>query len=337
MTKHSIKFAGPLELATSELVLTDRPADRPKRVLVTGWRGTIGRPLTRELWERGHDVWGIDLLHGDDPRHVRADIAEFHQLERAFEKIGPEVVVHLAAEFGRVNGERYTEQLWRTNVVGTRNVLQLSHEHRATMIFASSSEVYGDGYEGLLAEELTEIEPPHLTNEYAISKYTNELQIRSFVERHGSRVGILRFFNAYGPGERYTPYRSVVALFCYRALAGIPFDVYSGYHRTFMHIDDFVPTLARAVATWKPDPGTAPVVNVGGTDYRSVEELADLVLGLTGNRAGLVRRLGQEEHNVRDKRPAIERARQLFGHDPQIRLEEGVPGTVEWLRKEHGL
>lgn len=309
------------------------------RVLVTGSEGTLGRPLCRALEEAGHEVWTCDLMHSASPLHVRADVADFRQLERVFSSAGPHIVYHLAAEFGRNNGELYYEQVWRTNAIGTRNVLELCDAYRSKLAFASSSEVYGEsGFsdfpnghpEDFLREMHLDDQVPELTNEYAISKYTNELQVRNFVKRYGTPVSVLRFFNAYGPGELYHPYRSVVCLFVYRALKGEPWDVYEGYMRTFMHIDDFIPTLSR-VAEMRTFP--VGVFNVGGVDYRSTEELSDIVVNATGADPELARRVGKEEHNVVSKRPDIKRARKVLGHDPKIFLEHGVPGYVEWMRE----
>src|SRR5215468_5226015 len=122
-------------------------------ILVTGSKGTLGRPLVRELQRRGHDVWGMDLQHQADQKFIRADVASYRQLERVFEQ-NYDYVYHLAAEFGRINGEEYYDTLWATNVIGTRNVLELQRRHGFRLIFASSSEIYGDKHEEILEESV---------------------------------------------------------------------------------------------------------------------------------------------------------------------------------------
>jgi len=82
------------------------------KILVTGSRGTLGAPLVRELRARGHDVWGCDLQHSADPQYERVDISEFRQVQRVLERGRFDLVYHLAAEFGRNNGEEYYEQLF---------------------------------------------------------------------------------------------------------------------------------------------------------------------------------------------------------------------------------
>ena len=296
------------------------------RIFVTGNLGTLGRPLVKELRGRGHEVWGCDLSHSGDPFHLRADVAEYRQLEEAFERVEPEFVYHLAAEFGRLNGEAYIEQLWRTAMVGTRYVMELCRQHGARLAFASSSEVYGEIDAPLLSEDLTDRPILH-PNEYALSKWANERQIMAYQQRYGLDAVRLRFFNAYGPGEPYHPYRSVVSLFCHKALNGEPLPVFRNYHRTFMHIDDFTPTLANVCTA---DLHHA-VYNIGGTDFRSVEELARIVVEDVGD--GEIELIDEDRHNVRSKRPDITRGMADLGHRPQITLERGVPTTVAWMRE----
>jgi dTDP-glucose 4,6-dehydratase len=141
----------------------------------------------------------------------------------------------------------------------------------------------------------------------------------------------LILFNAYGPGEYYHNYRSVVCLFTYRALHRIPYDVYLGYHRVFMYIDDFIPTLANVCEADLAH----EVYNIGGTDFRSVEELARIVSEAVADGQAEIEMIPEDLHNVRSKRPDITRAREDLGHDPQVILEEGVPLTAEWMRDGH--
>jgi dTDP-glucose 4,6-dehydratase len=297
------------------------------RILVTGSHGTLGRPLVQELRARGHEVWGCDLQHQPDDRYRRADVALFRQLERVFEQ-PYDYVYHLAAEFGRLNGEEYFETLWQTNVIGTRNILELQRRHGFKLIFASSSEIYGDHHREVMTEDIPLQESIIQQNDYAVTKWVNEIQCINFEKRFGLPILRLRFFNAYGPGERYHNYRSVVCLFCFRALHGLPYTIYKNYHRVFMYIDDFIPTLANVVDKYRP----GDVYNVGGRDYRSVEELNQVIMNHLGVDDALVTYLPEDVHNVQSKRPDISKAAAAFGHNPRVTLEEGVPKVLEWMK-----
>ena len=127
------------------------------RILVTGGLGTIGAGLVKELRSRGHHIVSCDLRHEADeigfslqpdvetPLYARCDIGEFRQIERVIERTGPfDYVYNCAAEFGRWNGEDFYETLWRTNAVGTKNLIRLQERLKFRLIHFSSSEVYGD-------------------------------------------------------------------------------------------------------------------------------------------------------------------------------------------------
>jgi dTDP-glucose 4,6-dehydratase len=299
------------------------------KILVTGSQGTLGRPLVRELRQRGHEVWGCDLQHQTDTQVVRADIRSYRQLEQLLDRTGPvDLVFHLAAEFGRLNGEEYYETLWSTNVIGTRHILELQRRHGFNLIFASSSEIYGDRHEEILHEDIPLQSAIIQHNDYATTKWVNEVQIMNFERRWDSPIMRLRFFNAYGPGEYYHHYRSVICLFGYRALFDLPYTVYRGYHRVFMYVDDMISTLATAVEEFKP--GT--VFNIGGREFRSVEYASELILDYLGKDNSLVEYLPEEKHNVQNKRPDISKAEAAFGHQPVVTLEEGIPRTIEWMK-----
>jgi len=306
------------------------------RILVTGALGTLGKPLVQELRSRGHNVFEADTRHDSGAQYQRCDISEYRQVADLFDWALPDVVYHLAAEFGRMNGEDYYEQVWKTNAIGTKHVLRVAHAFAAKVVFASSSEVYGDlAPDGGLLQD-TEHYALHQTNDYALSKWVNELQCLNEAARHGTEIMRLRFFNSYGPGEFYHPYRSVVCLFCYSALHGIPYDVYRGYYRVFMFIDDFIPTLANACERFH----AGEVINVGGAEYRSVEELSGIVLrtlGLDPTSDLYVNWFDEDKHNVVAKRPDIEKARKLLGHNPKTKLEEGVAFTLDWMKEVYGV
>ena len=290
--------------------------------------GTLGRPLKTELERRGHDVWGLDLQHQAEEKYFRADVASYRQMERAFEQ-DYDYVYHLAAEFGRINGEEYYDTLWTTNVIGTRNILEIQKRKSFKLIFASSSEIYGDKHKDILSEDIPLNHSIIQHNDYAVTKWVNEIQIMNFEKRFETPIVRLRFFNAYGPGEYYHNYRSVVCLLAYRTLHRIPYDVHMGYHRVFMYIDDFIPSLANVVNNFVP----GEVYNIGGTEFRSVKEMSDLILKYLGKNDSLVNYLPEDKHNVLNKKPDIEKARLAFGHNQRITLEEGIPKSVDWMKK----
>ena len=159
------------------------------KILVTGSKGVVGTMLVEVLKKRGHEVIGLDLQHGlgevgwehpmgsTDFYYTRCDIGDYRQLARVFEKYGPfDFVYNAAAEFGRWNGEDFYEQVWRTNAIGTKNIIRLQERYGFKLIHFSSSEVYGD-FDGIMKESIMdEIEIKQM-NDYAMSKWVNEMQV----------------------------------------------------------------------------------------------------------------------------------------------------------------
>jgi len=272
---------------------------------------------------------GADLQHQADEQFIRADIQHYRQLEQMLDRVGQvDYVYHLAAEFGRINGEEYYDTLWPTNVVGTRNILELQLKRGFKLIFASSSEIYGDIHAEILHEDVPLQQSIIQHNDYATTKWVNEVQIMNFEKRFQSPIVRLRFFNAYGPGEHYHKYRSVVCLFAYRALHDLPYTVYRNYHRVFMYIDDFIPTLANVCDNFK----AGEVYNIGGTEFVSVEHMSNLLLESLGKTDELITYMPEDKHNTQSKKPDVSKAAADFGHDPKITLEEGIPATIEWMK-----
>ena len=102
--------------------------------IVTGGAGFIGTNLVNELSTRGHEVLAADVQNTDRDNYIRADVRNYRQIERIFENNTFDYVYHLAAEYGRWNGEDYYENLWQTNVVGTKHLIRLQEKKKFRMM-----------------------------------------------------------------------------------------------------------------------------------------------------------------------------------------------------------
>lgn len=301
-------------------------------ILVTGGLGVVGSHLTRILRRRGHEVWIADLQHHHDLHYVRCDVGSFRQVERVFEGREFDLVYHLAAEFGRWNGEDYYDTLWRSNAVGTKNMLRMQERLGFRMVVTSSSEVYGD-YDGVMVESVMDEVEVRQLNDYAITKWVNELQILNSAEMFGTETVRVRLFNTYGEGEHYSPYRSVNCLFTYRALHGMPYTVYLDHHRTSSYITDTARTMANIADVFKP----GEVYNIAGTEYHDIKTLSDLILAEVGIGDDLVTYQEAEPFTTKNKRVDVTKAVDDLGHESRISLAEGVALTVAWMRRVYGV
>lgn len=298
------------------------------RILVTGGRGTIGQVLTPWLRRLGHEVWTCDLDHHHDPRHVRCDVAEFRQLERLLDSQPFELVYHLAAEYGRWNGEEYYEQLWRTNVVGTKHLIRLQEKSRFRMVFTSTSEVYGDLDEPMREELLDQKEIRQL-NDYALSKWVNEQQILLSASMFGTETVRVRLFNTYGPGEYFAPFRSAICRFAYSALMDLPYTVYLNHRRTSIFISDTVRTLAALIDVFVP----GEVYNIGGTESHDMKAVSDTILGLLHKDDALVTYAAAEPFTTKNKSIDCLKAARSLGHASSVPLGVGLAQTIAWMRR----
>jgi dTDP-glucose 4,6-dehydratase len=302
------------------------------RVLITGALGSVGLPLWTQLLERGHEVVGCDVRHSGRHNYERCDIAEFRQIEDLLERRQIDYVYHAAAEFGRNNGETFYESLWRTNAIGTKNMLRLQERHRFRMITFSSSEVYGD-YPDVMTEDVMDSQPIKQMNDYAISKWVNELQVLNSAARFGTETVRVRLFNTYGPGEYYTPFRSAICMFVHQALHRESYTVYLGHHRTSTYIDDCVRTLANIVDRFVP----GEVYNIAGEEYHDMKMVSDMVLEAARRDDSLVKYVEGEAGNTLNKKSDNAKARRDLGYETRVKLKEASRRTVEWQRSVYGV
>lgn len=170
------------------------------RTLVTGAAGFTGRYLAHALAERGHEVHG--LVHMHEPnlagivRAHEADLTDQDALKKVVAEVRPDHVVHLAAIAFVAHGD--IEQMYRTNVVGTRQLLDALAESPATpasVLIASSANIYGNAREGVLDESV----PAAPANDYGVSKVATEYVAKLYASR--LPITVLRPFNYTGRGQ----------------------------------------------------------------------------------------------------------------------------------------
>jgi dTDP-glucose 4,6-dehydratase len=302
-----------------------------KKVLVTGGSGFIGSNLVSELEKRGHEVWVCDLMHSCKPNYVRCDVSKFRQVERLFAEHAFDFVYHAAAEYGRWNGEDYYENLWLTNAVGTKNILRMQEEKRFRMVFFGSAEVYGD-YDGVMLEDVLDMIPIKQMNDYAISKWVNELQIINSAAMFKTESVRVRLFNVYGVGEHYTPYRGWIPKFIFKAMHDEAYTVYLGHKRTLEYIEDLCRTLANIVDNFKP----GEVYNLGGDKQYEIKYVSDLILKNLQKDDSRVTYEEAEPFTTKIKTPDASKAKRDLDFRLTVPVEEGIRRTVDWFSQLYG-
>lgn len=303
------------------------------KILITGGAGFIGSNLSNELRRRGHDVFLVDQFNTNKENYERCDVKSFYQLNRIFEQYGKfDFVYHLAAEYGRWNGEAYYENLWQTNIIGTKHIIRLQEKFKFKLIFFSSAEVYGD-FNGEMSEEIMENNPikdTYQMNDYAISKWAGELMCLNSTKMFGTEIVRTRPVNCYGPHEEYTPYRGFIPKFIYHALNKKPYIVYEGHKRIIDFVEDSCKTWANIVDNFIPGES----YNVGSKQEweLDIKEISDLILSATGSTDKLVTYKKSEDFTTKVKNISFDKAIRDLNHNPEVSPYEGIKKTVEWMK-----
>lgn len=301
-------------------------------ILVTGGLGTLGRPLVEELRKRGHNVWVSAPYHANYPNFIRCDVSYFRQVEQMLESHKLDYVYHLANEFGRKSGEEFYESLWKTNAVGMRNMLKMQERLGFGMIYPGSAEMYEAASIELVSNGLPEKSTIRLDNDYTISKWVNEMQIRNSIEKYGTKTVRLRLSSIYGPGEYYSDFRSAICIFIYRALHNMPYVVYTDAKRAFLYIEDAVRAAANACKRFIP----GAIYTVTGKEVYDMKQISDMILKMLGKDDRLVEyKTGDPSVTLFKEQDAL-KAMQDLDHAQTISLEEGLQKTVEWQKKIYG-
>ena len=274
-----------------------------------------------------------DLSNSDRADFVRCDVREYRQLAQVVQRHKPGYVYHLAAEYGRWNGEDFYENLWRTNAVGTKNIIRLQELHKFRLTFFSSAEVYGD-YHGIMNEDVMDRVPVKQLNDYAITKWAGELMCLNSAEQFGTETVRVRPVNCYGPGEHYTPYRGFIPKFIFHALHNKPYTVYKGHKRIIDYVEDTCRTFANILDNFIP----GEVYNVAGRPEweRDIKAYSDLILKIAGRDDSLVTYKEAEPFTTKTKPVDCSRAIRDLKHDPNVPPEEGIRRTVEWMKRQYG-
>jgi nucleoside-diphosphate-sugar epimerase len=269
------------------------------RCFVTGAAGFIGSHLTEELLASGHEVVGLDDMSTGRERNLAAvtgnprfGLVQGSILDAGLVNeltAGSDCVFHLAAAVGAfVIRDRALESL-HTNIHGTENVVAAASRHRARLLVASTSEIYGKNTTVGLREDDDRIIGSPLRSRwtYAEAKAIDESLVDGYVREHGLRAVIVRLFNTVGPRQSGR-YGMVIPRFVRQALTGQPLTVYGTGEqiRCFCHVLDVVPALTRLISS---EQATGLAVNLGSSEQVSIDQLARLVITATGSDSSIER------------------------------------------------
>ena len=304
------------------------------RVLVTGGAGFVGSNLVRRLIREGARVTVLDDLFTGRRENLPDSGLEFVEgsvcdpptVERLV--AGNEVVFHCAAR-NIVVSTRNPREDFETNIGGTLNVLLAARALGGRrIVYTSSTSVYGN------PRYLPINEDDHLSllTPYAVSKLAGENYCMAFYESYDLPATAVRYSNIYGPGQDpANPYCGVVAKFTEALFAGRPPAIHGdgNQSRDFTYVDDAIEATLLAATSPR---AVGEVFNVGTGVETRVNELAAILIRLTGATVEPVHTNRRDVDNIRRRVVNIEKTRRALRWTPEITLEEGLKRTLEWQR-----
>ena len=302
------------------------------KVLITGVAGFIGSHLALAHLKEGDQVTGLDNFSTGVARNMdNLDKLEFIdsgllQSRKLLPK-SPDIIYHLASP---ASPEKYMAQPINTmevNTVGTGMLLEYSLEVGARVIFASTSEVYGDPLENPQKEDYWgNVNPIGPRSVYDEAKRFGETFVSHFQREYSANAGIIRIFNTYGPNM--DPYDGrVVSNFIRQALLGDPLTIYGtgNQTRSFCYVDDMVDGIRKMGKSDINGP-----INLGNPQDRTLLDLARIILEVTGSKSKL-EFMELPEDDPKQRQPDITKARALLGWEPLVDIETGIQKTANWI------
>jgi dTDP-glucose 4,6-dehydratase len=309
-----------------------------QRAVITGAAGFIGSHLSETLLDRGYEVIGIDnLLTGDTANIAHLANRDFtfikHDVTNYVYVDGPvHFVLHWASPASPIDYLELPIPTLKVGALGTHKALGLAKEKKARFVLASTSEVYGDPLEHPQKESYWgNVNPIGPRGVYDEAKRFAEAMTVAYHRYHGLDTKIVRIFNTYGPRMRVHDGRAVPE-FISQALRNEDITVFGDgkQTRSFTYITDLVDGIIRLMLSDVNDP-----VNIGNPREMTIEEIARVIIRLTGSTSKIVHRpLPTDDPKVRQ--PDITRARTLLGWEPKVALEDGLVKTIEYFQKKIG-
>ena len=306
------------------------------RIVVTGGAGFLGSHLVERLLAEGHEVVAIDNLitgHVDNIAHLRDPKFDFiqHDVSKFIYLAGPvDFVFHLASPASPVDYLEFPIQTLKVGSLGTHNALGLAKEKGAGLLFASTSEVYGDPEVNPQPESYYgNVSTLGLRGCYDEAKRFGEAMVMAYHRQHQVRTKIIRIFNTYGPRMRLRDGRVVPNFIC-QALQGQDLTIYGdgSQTRSFCYCQDTVDGLYRLAMSDEHLP-----VNIGNPEERSILQFAEEILRLTGSQSTIVYKPMPTDNDPKVRRPDITRARTILGWAPTVPFEEGMTKTIDDMRQ----
>ena len=304
---------------------------RRNRILVTGGAGFLGSHLCDRLIQDGNDVICVDNLFTGSKDNIRHLLGNPY-----FEFIRHDVTQPLFVECDQIYNlacpaspkwyQKDPIYTFKTSVYGAMNALGLAKRTGATILQASTSEIYGNPSVHPQTESYWgNVNSIGIRSCYDEGKRAAETLFFDYHRKHSVDIKVMRIFNTYGPRMDIGDGR-VVSNFIVQALKDEDITIYGDGNQTrsFCYVDDLIEGMVRLMNS--RDGFTGPV-NIGNPGEFTIKELAEIVIDLTGTKSKLVYEDLPSDDPVQRK-PNIDLARMELRWEPHVMLREGLEKTI---------
>lgn len=308
-----------------------------QRILVTGGAGFIGSHLCERLLGEGNDVICLDNFFTGSKDNIRHLIGDNH-----FELVRHDVTKEYFAEVDQIYNlacpaspphyQYNAIKTIKTSVLGMINMLGLAKRCKATILQASTSEVYGDPQVHPQVETYWgNVNPIGIRSCYDEGKRCAETLMMDYHRQNNVDTRIIRIFNTYGPNMNPNDGR-VVSNFIVQALRGEDITIYGdgSQTRSFCYVSDLVDGMIRMMNNTQKFVGP---INLGNPSERTIMEFAKLVIEMTNSNSQIVYKPLPGDDPLQRK-PDISLAKQELGWEPVIDIREGVQKTIDYFDKK---
>jgi UDP-glucuronate decarboxylase len=313
-----------------------------KKVLVTGGAGFIGSWLCDVLLGFGCQVTVVDdfstgrmknidhLASNKGFKLIQTNVCTFEPQDKF------QIILHMAGHASPDEYQQHPIETLQTSAQGTEKMAELARKNDATLLFASTSEVYGDAEIVPTPETYWgKVNPIGLRSCYDEGKRFAEALLVAYVKEYDLDVRLPRIFNTYGPRLREDGiYGRAMSRFILQATTSKPITVFGDgkQTRSFCYITDNVTSLLLLTACKQ---AKGEVVNVGNAQEKTILELATKIKEITKTTAPITFQPLPKDDPKR-RCPITNKLKELTGWQPNIGFEEGLKRTIDWFTQTNG-
>tara|TARA_Y100000768_G_scaffold388763_1_gene386908 strand:+ start:8132 stop:9061 length:930 start_codon:yes stop_codon:yes gene_type:complete len=306
-----------------------------KKILITGAAGFIGSHLCDLYLRKKFKVFGIDNLLTGSVKNIEHNLNNKyfkffeHDVCNKFklkEKI--DYILHFASPASPVDYLKFPIKTLKVGAYGTENMLELAIENNATIMVASTSEIYGDPLTHPQSENyFGNVNPVGPRGVYDEAKRYLEAMTTAYKNKKNAKVRIVRIFNTYGPRMKVNDGRAIPN-FINQALQNKSLTVYGDgkQTRSFCYISDTVEGISKLLDSDFENP-----LNIGNPQEYSINELAKIVLNLIPSKSNITfKKIPENDPKIR--RPDINLANKILNWNPKVDLKNGLIKTIKYYK-----